>query len=63
MFFGAGNVVYPLASGQFAQDKYGFAILGFLMTSVVISFVAVVAMVLFNGDYKRFFQQLGKTEL
>jgi branched-chain amino acid:cation transporter, LIVCS family len=61
MFFGAGNVVYPLASGQYAQDKYVFAILGFLITSVLISFIGVFAMVLFEGDYRRFFRQLGKT--
>lgn len=60
MLFGAGNVIYPLISGQFAQDKYLFALIGFLTSSVLFAFLGVLSMVLFEGDYLKFFSRLGK---
>lgn len=59
MFFGAGNVVFPLGIGQYAQDKNIYAILGMLITSVGVPLLGLVAMTLFNGDYKKFFQRIG----
>lgn len=59
MFFGAGNVIYPLSLGQYAQDYNYIAILGFLITAVGVPFAGVIAMTLFNGDYKQFFARLG----
>lgn len=60
MFFGAGNVVFPLALGQIAQDKNFFAILGMLITAVGVPFAGLLAMTLYDGDYKRFFGRIGK---
>lgn len=60
MFFGAGNVVFPLFIGRQAGDKNFYAILGLLITAVGVPFLGLVAMVLFNGDYKKFFYRLGK---
>jgi len=59
MFFGAGNVVFPLALGQIAQDKNLFAIIGMLITAVGVPFAGFIAMTLFDGDYKRFFSRIG----
>lgn len=59
MFFGAGNVVFPLALGQIAQDQNVFAILGMLITAVGVPFLGLVAMTLFNGNYTHFFDRLG----
>lgn len=59
MFFGAGNIVFPLALGQIAQDKNFFAILGMLITAVGVPFAGLVGMSLFDGDYKQFFSRLG----
>ena len=61
MFFGAGNIVFPLALGQIAQDKNFFAIIGLLITAVGVPFAGLIAMSLFDGDYKLFFSRLGKT--
>ncbi|HEY4831485.1 MAG TPA: branched-chain amino acid transport system II carrier protein, partial [Waddliaceae bacterium] len=36
MFFGAGNIIFPLAVGQFAGDKNLFAILGLILTAAII---------------------------
>lgn len=60
MFFGAGNVIYPLSLGQYAQDFNDIAILGFLITAVGVPFAGVIAMTLFDGDYKQFFARIGR---
>lgn len=60
MFFGAGNVIFPLAFGQFAQGQNHFAIFGFLITAVLIPFSGVFAMILFDGDQRKFFDRIGK---
>lgn len=60
MFFGAGNVVFPLALGQYAQDKTIYAILGLLVTAVGVPFLGLIAMTLFNGNYTHFFERIGK---
>lgn len=59
MFFGAGNVVFPLGLGQYAQDHNFYAILGLLITAVGVPFAGLIAMTLFNGDYKKFFERMG----
>ena len=41
MFFGAGNIVFSLAIGQFAKDMNIWALLGFLITAVMIPFIGV----------------------
>lgn len=60
MFFGAGNVVFPLALGQVAQDQNTFAIIGMLITAVGVPFIGLIAMALYDGDYKLFFGRIGK---
>jgi branched-chain amino acid:cation transporter, LIVCS family len=60
MFFGAGNVVFPLALGRFAGDKNIFAILGLLITAVGVPFLGLFGMILFDGNYKKFFSRLGR---
>lgn len=60
MFFGAGNVVFPLALGQIAQDQNPYAILGMLITAVGVPFAGLMAMTLFHGDYNSFFGRIGK---
>jgi LIVCS family branched-chain amino acid:cation transporter len=60
MFFGAGNVVFPLAIGQFAGTDVDFAVLGLLLTGILLPLSGLVAMILFNSDYYEFFYRLGK---
>lgn len=61
MFFGAGNVVFPLAVGQYAKSQNLFAILGLLITAVGVPFMGLIGMTLYDGNYKRFFERIGKT--
>jgi LIVCS family branched-chain amino acid:cation transporter len=60
MFFGAGNIVFPLAIGQFTQDKNVYAILGMIITAVFVPLAGLFAMILYEGDYGAFFKRIGK---
>ncbi|MDP1881242.1 MAG: branched-chain amino acid transport system II carrier protein, partial [Parachlamydiaceae bacterium] len=60
MFFGAGNIIFPLALGQYAGDKNFFAIIGLIITAAVMPMIGIIAMILFDGDYRSFFGRLGK---
>jgi len=60
MFFGAGNIVFSLAIGQFANDKNIWALLGLLITAVIVPFIGVIAMSLYKGDTREFFSRTGK---
>jgi LIVCS family branched-chain amino acid:cation transporter len=61
MFFGAGNIIFPLAVGQFAGEKNFYAILGLILTAAVMPIVGVIAMILFDGNSRQFFGRVGKT--
>lgn len=60
MFFGAGNVVFPLVVGQTTGDQTLFALLGLLLTAVGVPFLGMIAILLFKGDYQQFFARSGK---
>ncbi|NGX34924.1 MAG: Branched-chain amino acid transport system 2 carrier protein [Candidatus Anoxychlamydiales bacterium] len=60
MFFGSGNLIYPLFVGISSSNTIASSSLGFLMTAVLLPFLGVIAMVLFKGDYQSFFRILGK---
>jgi LIVCS family branched-chain amino acid:cation transporter len=60
MFFGAGNIIYPLAIGQFAGDKNFFAIIGLLLTAALMPIAGVIAMILYEGKTKEFFGRIGR---
>lgn len=60
MFFGAGNVVFPLDLGRVSGNFNVYAILGLLITAVAVPFIGLGTMFLFNGNYKEFFKRIGK---
>lgn len=60
MFFGAGDLLWPLILGGNAGDKNLFAMLGLLITGVSLPLLGVIAMMMFGGDYRHFFAQAGK---
>jgi LIVCS family branched-chain amino acid:cation transporter len=60
MFFGAGNVIFPLAVGQYAGDKNFYAMSGLILTAAIMPIIGVIAMILFDGSYRQFFGRLGK---
>lgn len=60
MFFGAGNLIFPLLIGKSVGGNVWFAISGLGLTAVVVPFLGLAAMVLFQADYHRFFGRIGK---
>ncbi len=60
MFFGAGNIIFPLYVGQLAGENYFWGLAGFCLTGVLLPFLGVLTMVIYDGDYTRFFGTLGK---
>ena len=60
MFFGAGNLVFPLIIGRFVEGDIFSALAGLLATAVLIPFVGLISMTLYKGDYFAFFNRLGK---
>jgi len=60
MFFGAGNVVFPLQLGQLAGDQNTIAIMGMLLTAVGVPFLGLIGMILFDGDFETFYCRIGK---
>ncbi len=60
MFFGAGNILFPLYLGANAGQNIGVITLGFLIAGVGVPFLGLIATSLFNGSYHAFFARLGK---
>lgn len=60
MFFGAGDLIWPLILGGHAGDKNLYAMLGLLITGVSLPLLGLMAMMLFQGDYRSFFSQTGR---
>ncbi|MCH9608579.1 MAG: Branched-chain amino acid transport system 2 carrier protein [Chlamydiales bacterium] len=60
MFFGAGNIVFPLALGQFAQNQTFWGMLGLDLTGVCVPLLGLFGMFLFEGNYTSFFNRIGK---
>lgn len=60
MFFGSGNLVFPITVGLASGGHYEFAGLGILLTGVLVPFLGVLGMLLYKGDIHSFFQCFGK---
>jgi LIVCS family branched-chain amino acid:cation transporter len=60
MFFGSGNLIFPLEVGRLSGEGWPMATLGFLTTAVIVPFMGIVAMVIFRGHTHEFFDCLGK---
>ena len=60
MFFGAGNIVFPLALGQLTQNQNFFGVSGLIITAVLVPLIGLLSMLLYNGDYTAFFSRIGK---
>lgn len=60
MFFGAGNIIFPLVLGRQMAEQPFCAILGLLITAVVVPFSGLFAMFLYQGQVHSFFGRLGR---
>jgi LIVCS family branched-chain amino acid:cation transporter len=60
MFFGAGNLIFPLLIGQSVGDNWVYATIGLGLTAVLVPFLGLAGMVFFDADYYKFFGRLGR---
>jgi LIVCS family branched-chain amino acid:cation transporter len=60
MFFGSGNLVFPLIIGKETLSQSPFAALGLIVTAVIVPFLGLIGMILYQGDYHSYFSKLGK---
>ncbi|NKB46553.1 MAG: hypothetical protein GKR77_02080 [Legionellales bacterium] len=60
MFFGSGNLVFPIILGDMTQQHFLWSTLGLVLTGVLLPFLGLVAIMLFKGDYNAFFARLGR---
>jgi branched-chain amino acid:cation transporter, LIVCS family len=60
MFFGAGNLIFPILIGKSVGSNVWFAILGLSITAVIVPFLGLAAMMFFKGNAQQFFGRLGK---
>lgn len=60
MFFGSGNLVFPITVGQESGGHFLFAALGILLTGVLVPFLGVLGITLYKGDLNEFFRCFGK---
>jgi LIVCS family branched-chain amino acid:cation transporter len=60
MFFGAGNIIFPLVLGQQTLEQTPYAILGLLVTAILVPFSGLLAMFLYQGQMRSFFGRIGQ---
>lgn len=60
MFFGAGNITFPLVIGQSVEGGLIWALLGLILTAVIVPFSGLIAITLYEGDYESFFDRIGR---
>lgn len=60
MFFGSGNLVFPLKMGAETLDKFHFATVGLLLTGILVPFIGLFAIIIFKGNRRAFFNNIGK---
>lgn len=59
MFFGSGNLVFPMKIGSACLNHWGTGFLGLLISGIVIPFAGVFAIKRYQGSYDQFFKELG----
>lgn len=61
MFFGSGNLVFPILVGVEAGQGFPLAAAGLSLTGVLVPFLGLLAMIVYQGKTQRFFHPLGKS--
>jgi len=60
MFFGAGNLVFPLDVGVQSGQHINLAIIGFFLSGILIPLLGLYVISIYHGNYMHFFSHLGK---
>lgn len=63
MFFGSGNLIYPLMLGRDAGSSYMITAFGFILTAVLVPCLGIIAIAFAEGDYEAIFSRMFKKEI
>lgn len=55
MFFGSGNLIFPLMLGARFESNFWLAALGFIVTAVILPTLGILAMLPTSGHYEKLF--------
>lgn len=58
MFFGSGNLIYPLMLGRDAGSAFLISSLGFILTAVLVPCLGIIAIAFAEGDYEKIFTKM-----
>lgn len=61
MFFGAGNILFPIELGKHAGSALPYALIGLYLSGIVFTFIGFCAVLFRDGSHHAFFNQLGET--
>lgn len=59
MFFGSGNLVFPLQIGFIAGSHWAIGFFGLLLTGILLPFFGLFVIKLHKGNYYKFFDEAG----
>ena len=59
MFFGSGNLVFPLIVGADSLESWMAGFLGFFCTGIILPFLGLFVIKLYKGSYTDFFGEAG----
>lgn len=60
MFFGSGNLVFPLQIGYAAGDSWVMGFVGLMLTGILLPLMGLFVIKLYQGNYHAFFGSAGK---
>ncbi len=60
MFFGSGNLVFPLEIGHAGGSHWFLGFVGLLVTGIFLPLMGLFVIKLYHGNYLRFFNEAGK---
>lgn len=60
MFFGSGNLVFPIEVGFYGSANWLFGFLGLFLTGILLPFLGLFVIKLHRGSYLNFFAQGGR---
>ncbi len=59
MFFGSGNLVFPLTLGAQTLELHNYAAWGLMVTGIIVPFLGLISVVAYQGNRHAFFGTLG----
>ena len=60
MFFGSGNLVFPLQIGQHSGNLWFIGFFGLFLSGVILPFLGLFVIKLYKGSYEKFFSEIGE---